>query len=113
MIVLSVVIVLGICFFAPLLYLAAPGPGWETYVKAALYVVFAVLPVIQYAWTFFYLRLEEIDLPVIEVPANYAAVEPGPRVVRGPWGSAAEVVRPELKLVEPQSRPGDTTDPLA
>lgn len=110
MIVLSVVIVLGICFFAPLLYLAAPGPGWETYVKGALYVVFAVLPVIQYAWTFFYLRLEEIDVPMIEVGPNYAEVARPATVLPGPWAGRVGG-RPDLRLVEVE--PGTDAPPDA
>ena len=115
MIVLSVVIVLGICFFAPLLFLAAPGPGWEAYVKGAFYVVFAILPVIQYAWTFFYLRLEEIDVPVVEVAPAYAATAAtaataaGAQVVRGPWPDPAGAGRPDLRLVE--SLPDSEDDP--
>ena len=112
MIVISVVIVLGICFFAPLLYLAAPGPGWQTYVKGALYVVFAILPIIQYAWTFFYLRLEEIDVPMIEVEPNYAAAEQPANLVRGPWAGASG--RPDLRLVQAEAEvePGADSAPI-
>ncbi len=114
MIVISVVIVLGICFFAPLLYLAAPGPGWEAYVMGALFVVTAVLPVIQYAWTFFYLRLEEVDLPRVEVEPTYAATEPPVNVVRGPWAGAS-AGRPDLRLVDsvPATSAEDETSPKA
>lgn len=111
MIVLSVVIVLGICFFAPLLYLAAPALGWETYVKGALYVVFAVLPVIQYAWTFFYLRLEEIDIPMQEVGPLYA--ESGEESAPAHWAGGG---RPALRLVgpeEPEPPAGDIPGPKA
>ncbi|MEO5987509.1 MAG: hypothetical protein ABIU54_12480 [Candidatus Eisenbacteria bacterium] len=110
MIVISVVIVLGICFFAPLLYLAAPGPGWEAYVMGTLFVVIAVLPVIQYAWTFFYLRLEEIDVPVVEVGPNYAALDQPANVVRGPWPGASGG-RPDLRLVEVESDAAPEDDP--
>ncbi len=110
MIVISVVIVLGICFFAPLLYLAAPAPGWEAYVMGALFVVIAVLPVIQYAWTFFYLRLEEVDLPVVEVGPNYASLAQPANVVRGPWAGASGG-RPDLRLVEGEPQPGQGDEP--
>jgi len=41
-------------------------------------MVIVVTPVIQYAWTFFYLRLVEIDQPLIEPPPLYAAGPPAP-----------------------------------
>lgn len=111
MIVFSVVIVLGICFFAPLLYLAAPGPGWEAYVMGALFVVIAVLPVIQYAWTFFYLRLEEVDLPMVEVGPNYAALRQPANVVRGPWGGPSGG-RPDLRLIDAEPDAGHEDEPF-
>lgn len=39
-------------------------------------MVIAITPVIQYAWTFFYLRLVEIDEPIMEVGPTYAAHQP-------------------------------------
>jgi hypothetical protein len=36
-------------------------------------MVIAVTPAIQYAWTFFYLRLVEIDEPIGVAPPMYAA----------------------------------------
>lgn len=101
MIVFSVVIVFSVCFLFAAVYLAAPAPGWDTYVKVALYVVFAILPVIQYAWTFFYLRLEEIAMPEAP-PAARAAGDPAP--LRGPW--PARPGAPRLTLVEsaPEAR---------
>lgn len=38
-------------------------------------MVIVVTPVIQYAWTFFYLRLAEVDEPLHEPPPMYAAGE--------------------------------------
>lgn len=39
-------------------------------------MVIVVTPVIQYAWTFFYLRLVEVDEPLHEPPPMYAAGPP-------------------------------------
>jgi hypothetical protein len=36
-------------------------------------LIIAITPVIQYAWTFFYLRLIEIEQPLQEVGPMYAA----------------------------------------
>ena len=38
-------------------------------------MVIAATPVVQYAWTFFYLRLVEIDEPFLEVGPLYAKAE--------------------------------------
>jgi hypothetical protein len=40
-------------------------------------MVIVVTPVIQYAWTFFYLRLVEVEEPIHEPPPMYAAAPPG------------------------------------
>jgi hypothetical protein len=37
-------------------------------------LVIAATPIIQYAWTFFYLRLIEAEQPIIEVGPTYAQV---------------------------------------
>ena len=64
--------------------------------------VVLIMPVIQYAWTFFYLRLVEID-PLehgIEVGPAYAEAVP----VTSPMTGALESVSggtPRLALVEP------------
>ena len=96
MIVLSVVIVLGVWFTAALAYVGVPGPGPEPYAKAAFIVAFAILPVVQYAWTFFYLRLEESEAAAV---ASDAVVTPGI-----PGGPVAGTIRPgaspHLRLVE-------------
>jgi hypothetical protein len=72
MIVVSVVLVLGCMFVTALASLpfreVAPGV-WHTlpYLLGT-----AITPIIQYAWTFFYLRLVETDVPLVP------PIEPGP-----------------------------------
>ena len=103
MIVGSVFIVLGVWFVAAFLYLVFPGPGVSTWASLGLFLLAAISPVIQYAWTFFYLRLEEIDLPVAtEVPAAPIPMTPSPFLapVAGTRPAA-----PHLTLVEAQRTP--------
>ncbi len=96
MIVLSVVIVLGIWFTAALAYVGVPGPGATAYAKAAFIVVFAILPIIQYAWTFFYLRLEESEEAAA---ASASVVTPGAASAAGA-GTWRPGTPPRLRLVE-------------
>ena len=53
-----------------------PGPIGAAALAATLLMGVAITPVIQYAWTFFYMRLAEVDRPLLEVPPAYA-VHPG------------------------------------
>jgi hypothetical protein len=107
-----VVIVLGVWFAAALSYVAVyaamtamgmHGPSPEPYGKAAFIVAFGILPIVQYAWTFFYLRLEDSE----------AAGTAGAGVVvphvegegQGAWRGANA---PKLRLVElARDEPGD------
>jgi hypothetical protein len=100
MIVLSVVIVLGVWFLGALVYVGIPGPGPDRYAKAVYMIVFAILPVVQYAWTFFYLRLEESEAAG---RAGARVVAPAAGVPAAGWRSSAA---PHLKLVELE-RPDD------
>ncbi len=71
MIVVSVGLMLGLVFVTGGISLAFPGVTMGIWVAVARLLVTLATPVIQYAWTFFYLRLVEVDLP-------YPGVEPGP-----------------------------------
>ena len=64
--------------------------------RATRLVITAITPVIQYAWTFFYLRLveAELGLPGVEVGPAYAAAA-APSV----WEPSDP--RPELLVVQP------------
>ena len=71
MIVASVGLALGLVFVCGAASIAIRDVGIGVWVAVARLLVTAVTPVIQYAWTFFYLRLVEVDLP-------YPGPEPGP-----------------------------------
>ena len=72
MIVVSVMLVLGIAFTVALLSLAFSIPATTTWV-IAWFAPALITPVVQYAWTFFYLRLIEVEAPGVEVGPAYAA----------------------------------------
>jgi hypothetical protein len=74
MVAVSVFLVIVLIFSAAALSLAIPGPGVDTWGRILWFLIAAVMPIIQYAWTFFYLRLVEIDprSRVIEVEPAYA-----------------------------------------
>ena len=77
-IALSVVIVLAACFVPVALFLTIPALTWSQALAIGQLLVAAVTPVIQYAWTFFYLRLEEVEptfSPSSGMPADLAAAE--------------------------------------
>ena len=79
MIALSVVLVFGAVFVGAVLSVAFPAPGLNMWVAFTQLLIAAMMPIIQYAWTFFYLRLVEIDHPTItEAPPAYAAVAGAP-----------------------------------
>jgi hypothetical protein len=108
MIVVSVLLGVGAIAVAVILCFVAGVRSIATLTAASQLLIAAVTPVIQYAWTFFYLRLVEIDemAPGIEVgPAYAAAATPG-----SPDPEAAPLSHPPLlTLVEPQ-RP-DSAEP--
>lgn len=62
----SVLIVLGVWFVAALIYGLVPkAPPLRLVFGAISLVLVALLPIFQYAWTFFYLRLTEVDRPMV------------------------------------------------
>ncbi len=78
MIFVSVVLVLGCALVGAALSLAVPGPGFKVWSLATELLIAALLPVIAYAWTFFYLRLVEAEGldPGTEVGPAYADARP-------------------------------------
>ena len=82
-------------------FFAVPATSWSTWATVALCVLPLVMTVIQYAWTFFYLRLEEIDAQFIagRIPPGAGSMDESP-------APGAAVGAPRLKLVEGRS-PGD------
>jgi hypothetical protein len=94
MIVVSVLLVLATLFLATLIYVTVHVGSWATWKNIGTLMVVAILPVIQYAWTFFYLRLIEVEEPKgVEVGPLYAVTPLAPWAGAGPGG--------HLKLVEP------------
>jgi hypothetical protein len=80
MIVVSVGLALAAVFAAVVLSLVYHDISLGVWVAVAQVLVAAIIPVVQYAWTFFYLRLVEVDVPYpgVEVgPAYVAASPPG------------------------------------
>lgn len=73
MIVVSVALVLVACLLGAILYVVSPVTGTEIAGLIGTLVVVLVWPVFQYAWTFFYLRLIEVEVPFHEVAPAYAA----------------------------------------
>ena len=76
MIAVSVVTILSIVFAGAVLSVFVPGPGFAVWYAVTWLAITAVTPIIQYAWTFFYLRLVEVEGPGVEVGPLYAASAP-------------------------------------
>src|SRR5580765_9078000 len=97
MIAFSVVMVLCVLFTCALGFLAFPATSWAQWVTVALFLLALVMSVIQYAWTFFYLRLEDQD----EVAEPGAPDEPsGPGDAAPPETGRAAGAPPRLTVVE-------------
>jgi hypothetical protein len=87
MIAVSVVLVLGLLFAVGIASLVFHEVSLAAWVAVARLLVTAATPVIQYAWTFFYLRLVEVDLP-------YPGGEPGPLYAAGVPAAAVPAAAP-------------------
>jgi hypothetical protein len=99
MVAISVFLVVPIWFLMVVGFLAVPASSWNVWLAVGTFLTAAIVPVIQYAWTFFYLRLEEID------PANEAgqpAAAPA-GVPAAAWRERA--AQPRLKLVDLRPEP--------
>jgi hypothetical protein len=101
MIALSVVLVLLVLFTCVAGFFALPHTSWSTWATVALCVLPPVMSVIQYAWTFFYLRLDEIDVPLV-----VGSIPPAGGRGTGLEAGAGAGAAPRLKLVEGRS-PGE------
>jgi len=66
MVTVSAIVGLGLILFMTVLALLFPAPGFSIWFAATQVALTLVTAVIQYAWTFFYLRLVEIEAPLIE-----------------------------------------------
>ena len=94
MIVMTVLLVVPLWFLMAVGYLTVPGGGFDLWYALGKLLTAALIPVIQYAWTFFYLRLEEIDTIGIEI-----APEPLVATAAAAW-PPAPARQPQLRLVE-------------
>lgn len=105
----ELILVSGILVLAPAMVLAAlqlaiPALAGTASLMLFWLIVVAVWPIVQYAWTFFYLRLVEIRVPVEGLGAADSPA-PGP----GLPAAAAASGPPRLQLVPPS----DDRDPGA
>jgi hypothetical protein len=106
MIVVSVLLVLSVLFVAAALAVGIPNVSWSIWRVVGPMLVVAIWPIIQYAWTFFYLRLVEVEDPKgIEVGPLYADRSGSST---GDWQAASEPT-PRLTLVESGRSEGDKT----
>jgi hypothetical protein len=93
---ISVFLIVPLWFVLVLCFLVAPSLNWNTQIMPlGCLVAVALQPIVQYAWTFFYLRLEDSE----------AAAEGGSNVVTPPanggtQGSWRRGNAPQLRLVE-------------
>jgi len=83
-------LVLALAMTIALLGVLVPSMNDATQVSLFWLLVIAATPIIQYAWTFFYLRLVEIDQPMIEVGPLYAKAEAPPHLPSEPIASLPE-----------------------
>ena len=72
MIVVSVMLVLGAAFLVAALSLVLRDVSYGMWYAVFSLLTAGLTPVIQYAWTFFYLRLVELENPGVEVGPMYA-----------------------------------------
>ena len=86
--------VLGVVFVPTVLSVVLREPGFAVWLAITRLLVTAITPIVQYAWTFFYLRLVETDAPLpIISSAMVAAIGSGEviggRLRRNRLGAAA------------------------
>jgi hypothetical protein len=62
----SALVGLGLCLVMAIVGFVFPQPGYSTWITVTQVLLVLVTTVIQYAWTFFYLRLAEIEEPAVE-----------------------------------------------
>jgi len=116
MIAVSVALVVVALFIGAALSIVFPRPGINAWIAVTQLLVAAMMPIVQYAWTFFYLRLIEVghSMPGIEVGPAYASATMG----AASWtpadqpGGGAPVATPSQPVPEPSpvsaSPPHDT-----
>jgi len=101
LIALSATLVLGAVLVCSVASLAIPWLAGPSGLATSWLVVIGITPLIQYAWTFFYLRLDEMDIVPVEVGPTYAAAAAETLAV------VPEEAAPPLELVPPDRAPED------
>jgi hypothetical protein len=101
MMVACVLLLFAVIVFVGFLSVIVPGIGVRFWVALTILLFIAVTPIIQYAWTFFYLRLVEIESPApgIEVGPAYAAAPVSASAEEG--GTGISPILPPLSLPGP------------
>ncbi len=99
MIVASVVLVFATLFLVAAVSLGVGRLSLSTWGTIGFLLVAAMWPVIQYAWTFFYLRLVEVEGAAVEVGPAYADLSVGAT------GVAHLAEPPRLALMESAEQP--------
>ena len=104
MIATSVTLVISVAFLGAVLSVIFPAPGVATWAAISWLTINAVTPIVQYAWTFFYLRLVEVEEVGFEVPPAYARVPAAaPALVHAASGEA--VASADAAVAEPAHAP--------
>jgi hypothetical protein len=96
MIAMSVFLIVPLWFLMALGFLVVPSSSWSTWVAVGFLLSAAIQPVVQYAWTFFYLRLEDS----VAVQDGGSADEWSVTATPAPPATWAGRVAPQLRLVE-------------
>ncbi len=78
---ISAVVGLGLVMVMTLVALIFPAPGVSTWIAITQVLLVLVTTVIQYAWTFFYLRLVEVEEPIVEEGPIFEGRAPHLRIV--------------------------------
>jgi len=105
MVAISVFLVVPVWFLMVVGFLAVPASSWNVWLAVGTFLTAAIVPVIQYAWTFFYLRLEEID-PALQAAPQAAAAQGVPAATWRERGAQTRLrlvdLRPDPEGEEPR-----------
>ncbi len=100
MVAISVFIALGVIFLGTVLSLVVIWLSFDAWKTITLMLLVLLWPIFQYAWTFFYLRLIEIEEPQAHAGGPFA----GSSGLAGPWGRSSPPA-PSSPAVTPTSSP--------
>lgn len=103
MIGISLGVALVLLFLPVLGFVSVPGSNWNSWVAVGMMLLAAILPVVQYAWTFFYLRIEQGDTQIRSARPEHLPPLEGPPLRSGP--------APQLRLIELPPEPDGKEDP--